>query len=272
MDAGSTETRERPRQSGAMSVPLPPRWKTIARAARRLLGTRRRDAEAMPPDFSPEAIATVKTVRAFTMTSVERLGALIGAVEYVVRAGVPGDIVECGVWKGGSMMAVALTLLRLQRADRTLHLFDTFDGMPPALDVDRDLRGDSAAAMLAAHDRDTSLVWAYAPLDEVRRNLASTRYPAPLVRCIAGRVEETIPSKAPTAISLLRLDTDWYESTKHEMEHLFPRLSPGGVLIIDDYGHWEGARKAVDEYLETAKINLLLCRIDYTGRIAIKQG
>lgn len=99
-----------------------PPWKRIARAARRLLGPRGQGAQAVPPDFSPEVIATVKAVQAFTMTSMERLCALVGAVEYLVRADIPGDIVECGVWRGGSMMAVALTLLRLERADRTLHL------------------------------------------------------------------------------------------------------------------------------------------------------
>src|ERR1700683_4128707 len=229
-------------------------WRGIVRAARRLIGPRGQGTQAVPPDFSPEVIATVKAVRAFTMTSMERLCALIGAVEYVVSAGIPGDIVECGVWKGGSMMAVALTLLRLQQADRVLHLFDTFDGMPPALDADRDLRGDSASMLLAEHDRDTSLVWAKASLEQVRRNIDRTRYPARLVRYIKGRVEDTIPSKAPAGACLFRLDTDWYESTKHEMEQLFPRLSPGGVLIIDDYGHWQGARKAVDEYLKVAKV------------------
>ena len=83
-------------------------------------------------------------------------------------------------------------------------------------------------------------------------------------------MEETIPTHIPHAISLLRLDTDWYESTKHELTHLFPLLSPGGVIIIDDYGHWQGAKKAVDEYFEENKIKILLNRIDYTGRIGVK--
>jgi len=74
----------------------------------------------------------------------------------------------------------------------------------------------------------------------------------------------------PGKIALLRLDTDWYESTAHELKHLYPLLVPGGVIIIDDYGHWEGARKAVDEYITAEKLPLLLNRIDYTGRIGIK--
>jgi hypothetical protein len=98
----------------------------------------------------------------------------------------------------------------------------------------------------------------------------STGYPQNRVRFIKGRVEETVPGEAPEQIALLRLDTDWYESTQHELEYLFPRLAPGGVLILDDYGHWAGARKAVDDYIALHKLPLLLCRIDMSGRIAIK--
>ena len=90
------------------------------------------------------------------------------------------------------------------------------------------------------------------------------------MRFVPGRVEETIPEAAPERIAVLRLDTDWYESTRHELEHLFPRLAVGGVLIIDDYGHWQGARRAVDEYLAASGARLLLSRIDYTGRMAVK--
>ena len=86
---------------------------------------------------------------------------------------------------------------------------------------------------------------------------------------VQGMVEETIPAGAPEKIALLRLDTDWYESTHHEMVHLFPRISDGGVLIIDDYGHWAGARRAVDEYFHEHNIAILLNRLDYTGRIGI---
>jgi O-methyltransferase len=85
-----------------------------------------------------------------------------------------------------------------------------------------------------------------------------------------GKVEDTFPKDTPDKIAILRLDTDWYESTRHELIHLYPKLSIGGVLIIDDYGHWEGARKAVDEYINDNTLRILLNRIDYTGRIAVK--
>lgn len=223
----------------------------------------------LPPDFDDHTAALCGAVAECTMTSPERIAALVEAVRYVSRHAIPGDVVECGVWRGGSMMAVARTLLDLGDL-RRLHLFDTFDGMPPPADVDRDRSGAAAGALMAAADRDTSSIWARSPLDEVRRNLAGTGYPEDLLTYVVGRVEDTLPANAPATIAILRLDTDWYESTRHELAHLFPRLSAGGVLIIDDYGHWEGARKAVDEYLAATGARILLNRIDVTGRIAVK--
>jgi hypothetical protein len=247
----------------------------ISKIANRLAGLggyelRPRQASVYPADFTPAETATWEAVRPYTMTSPERTVGLTRAVEYVCGGGIPGDIVECGVWRGGSMMAVARALLALGDTGRTLHLFDTFDGMPPPADVDKDLWGNAAAARLSAEDRGTSWTWAVAQFEDVQRNIETTRYPADRLHFVRGRVEETIPAGAPERIALLRLDTDWYESTRHELEHLFPRLSPGGVLIIDDYGHWEGARRAVDEYFSGRRPPMLLNRLDYTGRIGVK--
>lgn len=225
----------------------------------------------MPPDFDEATLACFKSVKPFTMTSLERVAALRKSVEYVVRHEIPGDIVECGVWKGGSMMAVAQTLTELG-AKRKLYLFDTFEGMSEPTDFDKDLHGESAASCLQRHagEKDTSWMWAYSPIEEVQRNLQSTGYGMEDVEFVQGKVEETIPANAPEKIAILRLDTDWYESTLHELQHLYPRLSAGGILIIDDYGHWDGARRAVDEYLEANHLKILLNRIDYTGRICVK--
>jgi O-methyltransferase len=167
------------------------------------------------------------------------------------------------------MMAVARTLLN-KGAVRTLHLFDTFEGMPPPTDVDKNIRGEQAAQALANEDKNTSFTWAYSPLDAVEANLRQTDYDQSRLKFVKGKVEDTIPAHAPEQIALLRLDTDWYESTYHELVHLYPRLSVGGVLIIDDYGHWEGARRAVDQYFAEKKLKFLLNRIDYTGRIGVK--
>jgi hypothetical protein len=95
----------------------------------------------------------------------------------------------------------------------------------------------------------------------VRQNLSTLPYPQQHFELIEGKVEETIPQQLPERIAILRLDTDWYESTRHEMEHLMPLLSPGGVLIIDDYYNWSGNQQAVDEYLEREKLPLLLTKV-----------
>ncbi len=229
------------------------------------------DELARFPDVPPRFLDTYRKVRPYTMTSPERIVALCEAARYIREKHVEGAVVECGVWKGGSMMAVADTLLQAGDASRDLYLFDTFEGMAPPSQSDVDLSGQHAEALLRASDQaQADSVWCRAGLDEVRQALASTGYPAEKVHYIEGRVEHTLPAAAPERIALLRLDTDWYESTRHELEHLFPRLVRGGVLIIDDYGHWQGARKAVDEYLQQHDIRLLLNRIDYTGRIAVK--
>jgi hypothetical protein len=203
------------------------------------------------------------------MTSYERIFSLCKSVEYIVQHSIPGDFVECGVWKGGSMMAIARTLIN-KRANRELYLFDTFEGMSTPTEVDVSIKGVSATTALAKESKRTGPNWAYSPLDEVKRNLLATGYDQTLVKFVKGKVEDTIPGQAPSQIALLRLDTDWYESTYHELVHLYPRLSIGGVLIIDDYGHWQGARKAVDQYLTENNLKLLLNRIDYTGRIGVK--
>lgn len=221
-------------------------------------------------DVEPWVAQIIETVRPFTLTSPERISALCHSVRHVARHGIPGDIVECGVWKGGSMMAAAMTLLGEHDLSRTLHLFDTFEGMTPPTEVDRRaVEGIQASALLEQADK-SSPIWAYASLEEVRANLASTGYPTDRLRFVKGKVEDTLPGEAPSSIAILRLDTDWYESTKHELIHLYPRLSVGGILIIDDYGDWEGARKAVDEYINDNRLPLLLQRIDQNGRSAVK--
>jgi len=218
-------------------------------------------------DFEPEDIEIVLRVRKYTMTSAERIYALTRAIRYISTASIPGDIVECGVWRGGSMAAVARTLLQMQTVDRELYLFDTFEGMTHPTPKDVDYEGRTAEELLST---EPSFRCDGAPLELVRTVIAETGYPLNKTHFVQGRVEDTIPEFAPNSIALLRLDTDWYASTKHELVHLFPRLSRGGVLIIDDYGHWRGSREACDEYFADMKIPILLNRIDYTGRIAIK--
>jgi O-methyltransferase len=223
------------------------------------------------PDLDPAFAALHARCAPFTMTSVERMYALWSAVRHIHARAIEGSFVECGVWRGGSSMLAALTLLQVGDTDRSLHLFDTFAGMSTPTDVDVSTHGLRAVDAWDTIYGDTDdLVFAYASLEEVRRNLASTGYPDERVAYVQGKVEDTIPAHAPERIALLRLDTDWYESTRHELEHLWARLVPGGVLIIDDYGYWVGARKAVDEFFAGRSDAPLLVRVDATGRVAVK--
>lgn len=232
------------------------------------------DSDGFPLDFASENqayIHTIHQVRPYTMTSPERIFALCKAVEYIAKANIEGDFVECGVWRGGSMMAAANTLLHIGDTERHLYLFDTFQGMSEPTDQDVNILGKSASTLWPKSkiSGDTSQ-WCYSPLDEVKRVMAETGYDADKIHYIQGKVEDTLPDKAPEKIALLRLDTDWYESTKHELVHLFPRLVKGGVLILDDYGYWAGARQATDEYLAENNPGILLNRIDRSGRIGVK--
>jgi len=214
-----------------------------------------------------------ETVRPYTMTTPERVAALIHATRYVHENNIAGDLVECGVWRGGSSMAMALTSRHLGAVDRDIYLYDTFEGMSEPSEADVSHRGLSAKQELeASGDGSEFSDWCLGTLDEVKGNLATTGYPESNLHFVKGKIEETVPETVPRQIALLRLDTDWYESTKHELEHLFPLLSPGGVLILDDYGYWQGARKAVDEYIAENNVQILLNRIDFTGRIGVKSG
>lgn len=222
------------------------------------------------PDLEPDFFFLHARCAPYTLTSVERVYALRQAVTYVSRHGVSGDIVECGVWRGGSMMAVALTLLSLGDTSRTLWLYDTYEGMsePTERDVNRGNRAARRRWERSQHHGHNE--WNYASLDEVRQNVIATGYPESRLRFVKGKVEDTLPGTLPGPIAILRLDTDFYESTYQELVHLYPLLVSRGVLLLDDYGHWRGARDAVDRYLAEHNPPILLDRIDYSGRIAVK--
>jgi hypothetical protein len=230
------------------------------------------DPKADFPDASPEFWELQDRAEPYTATSTERLYALYDAVRHVVAAGIPGDFVECGVWRGGSSMLAALTLQRCGDTSRDLYMYDTYEGMPRPSERDVDHRGERALETWDEERRSVAEhIRCYASLEDVEQNLHSTGYPRERLKFIRGRVQDTLPQTAPEQIAILRLDTDWYDSTAHELEHLYPRLQPGGILIVDDYGHWEGVRQAVDEYFARVP-RIFLGRVDYTGRIGIKAG
>lgn len=211
----------------------------------------------------------ISRVAPYTMTSPASLSALCGAVRYVEDHSIDGAIVECGVWKGGSMMATAWELMRTSGPNRDLYLFDTFEGLPEPGEHDI-ARGGVPALEALKDNEDVDGKWCRSSLTEVRENLAQTQYPSERIHFVEGFVEDTIPKQAPEEIAILRLDTDFYESTKHELIHLFPKLATGGVIIFDDYGYWQGARKATDEYIRENNVPLLLNRVDHSVRIAVK--
>lgn len=223
---------------------------------------------------TPEDMAVMDRALPFTMTGQARLQALIDSVRYCEHRGLAGAFVECGVWRGGSVLAMILTLQQLGTDAREIFMFDTFEGMTEpsehdispfdgaALDIWREAEGRERKPWSEFFDPNTF------NLDAVRDTLLATGYPEARLHFVKGPVEQTLPGAAPQEVALLRLDTDWYESTGHELVHLYPRLASRGVLIVDDYGHWAGAQRAVDEYF--ADDPILLSRIDYTGRIAVK--
>lgn len=223
-------------------------------------------------DIEPAFMDLYEICRPFTMTSVERMYALYKAIEYIAKKKIAGDLVECGTWRGGSAMMMLLTLMKWGDTSRNVFLYDTYEGMSAPTEKDINYSGEKAEKLLRESivDKENS-VWCLASLEDVKKNIGSIKYPAEQIHFIKGKVEDTIPQMMPSKISLLRLDTDWYESTYHELKYLYPLLIQNGVLIIDDYGHWKGAREATDQYFNDQKEIILLNRIDYTGRIAIKQ-
>lgn len=217
-----------------------------------------------------EFMAFQEQCEPYTMTSIERLYALYQASRYVAQRNIPGALVECGVWRGGSAMMMAHSLLGCGVRDRDIYLYDTFEGMSEPSERDVSYRGKQARNTWRKQQNVGHNEWCYAALGEVAQNVGRTGYPLDRIHLVQGKVEDTLPGRAPEQIALLRLDTDWYKSTYHELTHLYPRLMPGGVLIIDDYGHWRGAREATDQFFDEAKTPVLLHRIDYTGRMLLK--
>lgn len=222
-------------------------------------------------DMEKEFQTIWKEVHLYTMTSVERGYSLFKAVEYIVKNDIAGNLVECGVWKGGSCMLIAKTLKLFGDSNRKIYLYDTYEGMPKP--TEEDVISWTGRSVLEKWEEDKKGTkdnfgsWAVG-LEEVKTNVLGTGYPMNKFVFVPGDVAHTLKDIKPDKISLLRLDTDWYASTVEELETLYPLLVEKGVLIIDDYGHFDGARKAVDEYFENCPI--FLSRIDYTGRIGVK--
>ncbi len=208
-----------------------------------------------------------------SMVSVKRLWAVISATKYLVENDIDGDMVECGVWRGGCSIAIARTLKKLD-SNKKVYLFDTFEGMTKPTTFDRNaLTKDLAIKKFNRLQKENHNNWCYASLDDVKNSFMKYDL-MDKAFFIKGDVNTTLNDlkNLPEKISLLRLDTDWYESTKKELDILYPLLQPKGVLMVDDYGHWEGAKKAVDEYIRKIQPGSKPMQwvLDYTGRGYIK--
>lgn len=225
------------------------------------------------PAWMPDEFKQIWEIAApHTMTSPERGHALWLAVLHILDAELPGAFVECGVWRGGSAVIIALAL-KQRGIKRPIILFDTFAGMTEAGPEDVDYHGDHADVLLAGGkgERVAELVAARAPLEHVREVMAATGYDQRFVRMVAGDVRVTLPQTQTLRIALLHLDTDFYDSTHASLVQLYPRVVEGGLVIVDDYGHWRGARRAVDNYFAEAGMKRpMLWPIDYTGRAFAK--
>src|ERR1700732_3183730 len=185
-------------------------------------------------EMSEEDQKLIKSIEPFTMSPASLWTTAI-AVRYVLSNSIPGDVVECGVWRGGQMM-MAANVLRYEREFRMIWLYDTFAGMTAPTREDRS-RLDDALYLMSKFERNQTgefNKWCYASIEDVRANMESTLYPKEMVRYIKGAVEKMVldPINLPAVISVLRLDTDWYESSKVELEVLYPRLIKGGVIIL----------------------------------------
>ncbi|HVI07959.1 MAG TPA: TylF/MycF/NovP-related O-methyltransferase [Candidatus Binatia bacterium] len=208
--------------------------------------------------ISPSEFASLhRQVRRHTMCSNARLRGLHRAIRYVVSREIPGDVVECGCARGGSAALMGLTLQRLH-ARRKLWLFDTFEGLPAP----------------TAHDPDFEVADLFTgtcigTLEEVRdmfRRLGIANN----VEFVKGLFQQTLPAAPIARIAVLHIDGDWYDSVKACLDTLYDKVVPGGVIQLDDFGYWQGARKAVEEFFLERSIQAPLKRLDYSGRSFIK--
>ena len=195
------------------------------------------------------------------------------AINYIEENNIPGCIVECGVSNGCKEILFITRLKELKTTPRHIFMYDTFEGMVQPTEEDF-THQDAVLYELSVEQTFTHWQqnqcqdhnnWCYTSLENVKNNLNGLGYPEEYLHYIKGKVQDTLPNadllpKEPIAI--LRLDTDWYESSKIELETLYPLVAKNGLVIIDDYFHWAGQRKAVDEYLSFHQIENTVQRIN----------
>ena len=214
----------------------------------------------------------INLVKNYTMTPQIRIYSLIKALKHINQKKILGDYVECGVWKGGNIILFKKIMELSNDYNRKIFAYDTFEGMTEPDENDFDISKNLNAKFLMNKDKDKNTnIWGVCSLENVKNNIQSNVKNIDNIKFIKGPVEQTLAIKMnlPEKISLLRLDTDWYSSTKKELEILYKKVSPGGIIIIDDYGHWGGSKKAVDEFFSNKYV--WMHYIDYACRLIIKE-
>ena len=219
---------------------------------------------------------TLETCSNFSMTGFDRMFFLIKAINQIHIDNVEGDFVECGVWRGGNLILFQKLIEKLNIKNKKIFAYDTFEGMTTPGNSDFSVNNEKALNIInnlkkKNIDPAKNIVLAKCDLENVKYNYYKNTKKNNNLILIKGDVEKTLKIKKnlPKKISILRLDTDWYKSTKIELETLFPLLSKNGILIIDDYGYWKGSKKAVDNYFKKKQINLI--KIDFTSRYLFKR-
>src|ERR1051325_1289209 len=225
-------------------------------------------------DLEQEAYENILKIHTHTMLSYERLVTLYQQAVFCEQNGIAGSFVECGTWKGGAVGLMALANLNHGSRRRHIHLFDSFEGIPePDQAVDGKVAVDEAIKVGGRADgKLVALPWLVGSLETNKELLEQTvGYDPAYLHYHQGWFQDTVPRDAAGtgAIAVLRLDGDWYASTKVCLEHLYDRGTSGGFLIIDDYGCLEGCGKATDEFLKARDIRVFINHIDRTGRYLI---
>lgn len=197
--------------------------------------------------------------RAQTLIPPERLYMSYCALRNVIENRVPGDVVECGVFRGGSLCFFVQATQALGDPDRRFWAYDTFDGFP--VDVDEVIHDGTRFQRENWHTENFESIF--------RTNVAALALPDERLEVIKGSVLDTLPARAPVQIAFLHLDTDYYEATRHELHHLYHRVPVGGAVMVDDYGHFRGSRRATDEFCAGLARKPLLLRADYAGRLLV---
>ena len=224
-------------------------------------------------NFNFQEKKSINKILSLTMVSDENIEFLISAIRYVKKNKIKGYYVETGIWKGGLSILSYLTFTNKNKNKMKFFLFDTFEGMPKPSKYDKKLNKDLSQVFDKWEKKiKTSEGWNLSPINEVQKNIIKLCGKKSLndFNFIKGKVENTLKIKKnlPKKICLLRLDTDFYNSTKAELDYLFNKVSKGGIIIFDDYSNWLGAKKAIDDFLKNKKY--LLCKIDNNSRFIIK--